>query len=127
MTKLSEDKTEQIAEVICNFLTVVEGAAFDAKRQIVSLYKIEENNEKPSASEVNIQGLDKLPWKSYRTKDFTTNPKEAGWIWANIQLAKELASQLEQHNGKIIVSGMEYSFSGPEANKKQFIARKPTK
>ena len=71
-----------------------------------------------------LPDLDKLPWKSYQTKQLTTNPKEAAWIWANARGAEALAEQMKQHNGKVSVSGMEYMFSGQT---QQFISRKPSK
>lgn len=67
--------------------------------------------------------FDKLPWKSYKTKQ-AAGPEEAAWIFSNAQGAEALLSTLKSKDGKTTIGTFEYQLQGPE---RQFIARKPVK
>jgi hypothetical protein len=67
--------------------------------------------------------FDKLPWKSYKTKQ-DAKTDEAAWIFANTKGAETLLATLKSNNEKVQLGNFEYSVQGPE---RQFIARKPVK
>jgi len=67
--------------------------------------------------------FDKLPWKSYQTKQ-AAKPDEAAWIFSNAQGAEALLSTLKSKDGKATIGSSEYQLQGAE---RQFIARKPVK
>ncbi len=76
---------------------------------------------KPDTSGLPGIDLNKLPWKSYKTKQSATL-EEAAWIFSNTKEAEALLATLKSHDGKTTIGNFEYTFSG---NEKQFISRKP--
>ncbi len=67
--------------------------------------------------------FDKLPWKSYKTKQ-PASPEEAAWIFSNTQGAEALLSDVKSKDGQAKIKGFEYQLQGPQH---QFISRKPVK
>ncbi len=65
--------------------------------------------------------IDKLSWKSYKTKQ-DAKPDEAAWIFSNTEGASALLASLKSNDGKKTIGNFEYQLQG---NEKQFIARKP--
>ncbi|MGA3059848.1 MAG: hypothetical protein ABSD92_05705 [Candidatus Bathyarchaeia archaeon] len=66
---------------------------------------------------------DKLPWKSYKTKQ-VAGPEEAAWIFSNTQGAEALLSNVKSKDGQAKIAGFEYQLQGAQH---QFISRKPVK
>lgn len=83
----------------------------------------ENQQTKPSANQLPGTDLDKLPWKSYQTKQ-TAKPDEAAWIFSNAQGAEALLATLKSKDGSAKIGNFEYQLQGAE---RQFIARKPVK
>jgi hypothetical protein len=83
------------------------------------------NQSSQSVTEPNqtTQDLDKLPWRSYKSKQAAT-PDESAWLFGNTKGAEKLLENLKANDGKVKLGTFEYSISGQE---KQFIARNPVK
>jgi len=81
----------------------------------------------PKRSQLNQQELEKLPWKTYKSKE-DCKPNEAGWIFTNTQGAEALADLIKKQGKEAVVQIGAYKFdvkfSGAE---KQFIGRTPAK
>ena len=81
----------------------------------------------PKSNQLNLQELEKLPWKTYKSKE-DCKPDEAGWIFTNTQGAETLADLIEKQGKEAVVQIGAYrfgvKFSGAE---KQFIGRAPAK
>jgi hypothetical protein len=69
------------------------------------------------------QDFDKLPWRSYQTKQ-VAKLDEAAWCFGNSLGAETLLEKLKANNSKVKLGAFEYILSGPE---KQFISRRPIK
>jgi hypothetical protein len=67
--------------------------------------------------------FDKLPWKSYKTKQ-DAKPDEAGWIFANTKGAETILETLKANDGKAKFGNFECYLQGENQT---FIARKPVK
>jgi hypothetical protein len=67
--------------------------------------------------------VDKLPWKSYKTKQ-PASPEEAAWIFSNTQGAEALLSIVKSKDGQAKIENFEYQLQGAQH---QFISRKPIK
>ncbi len=76
-------------------------------------------NEAPLLSEADF---DKLPWKSYKTKEIA-DANEAGRIFSDTKGAETLLAVLKTKD-KAQIGTFEYQLQG---NKNQFIARNPIK
>lgn len=81
----------------------------------------------PKGTQPNPQELEKLPWKTYKSKE-DCKPNEAGWIFTNTQGAEALADLIRKQGKEAIAQIGAYKFdvkfSGAE---KQFIGRAPAK
>jgi hypothetical protein len=81
----------------------------------------------PKRTQPNPQELEKLPWKTYKSKE-DCKPDEAGWIFTNTQGAEVLADFIKKQGKEAVVQIGDYTFdvrfSGAE---KQFIGRTPAK
>jgi hypothetical protein len=83
----------------------------------------EQQEPKSPPNQLPGTDFDKLPWKSYQTKQ-PAKPDEAAWIFSNAQGAEALLSTLKSKDGKAKIGNFEYQLQGTE---RQFIARKPVK
>ena len=81
----------------------------------------------PKRTQLNPQELEKLPWKTYKSKE-DCKPNEAGWIFTNTQGAEVLSDLINKQGKEAVVQIGAYKFdvrfSGAE---KQFIGRAPAK
>jgi len=81
----------------------------------------------PKTPQLNPQELEKLPWKTYKSKE-DCKPNGAGWIFTNTQGAEALADLIKKQGKEAVVQIGAYKFdvrfSGAE---KQFIGRAPAK
>lgn len=81
----------------------------------------------PKRNQLNPQELEKLPWKTYKSKE-DCKPNEAGWIFTNTQGAEALSDLIKKQGKEATVQIGAYKFdvkfSGTE---KQFIGRTPAK
>lgn len=81
----------------------------------------------PEKNQINPQELEKLPWKTYKSKE-DCKPDEAGWILTNTQGAEALANLIRKQGKEAVVQigafKFDVKFSGAE---KQFIGRAPSK
>ena len=81
----------------------------------------------PKRTQLNPQELEKLPWKTYKSKE-DCKPNEAGWIFTNTQGAEALSDLIKKQGKEAVVQIGDYrfdvKFSGAE---KQFIGRAPAK
>ncbi len=78
---------------------------------------------KSEPSQLPGTDFDKLPWKSYRTKQ-AAGPNEAAWIFSNTKGDEALLAALKSKNGRVTIESFEYQLQG---NAKQFVARNPIK
>lgn len=76
----------------------------------------------PEAAEEQLtpQTLDQLAWKPYR------EGSREGWIFTD-KAPKPLVERLEKEETPLVISGMQYRFSGPEEQPRLFISRTPIK
>lgn len=81
----------------------------------------------PKRTQLNPQELEKLPWKTYKSKE-DCKPDEAGWIFTNSPGAEVLSDLIKKQGKEAVVQIGAYRFdvrfSGTE---KQFIGRAPAK
>jgi uncharacterized protein YpmS len=66
-----------------------------------------------------MSDFDKLPWRSYATKN-AAQLDENAWVFGSTKGAEVLLEKLKANDGKVKLGAFEYSISGPE---KQFISR----
>ena len=139
MSDISEK--DKIVDVLLAFFNVLEGASFDAKKQIAEIVGIKETSapttpkaQAPAPTtqieklpQLDPDELEKLLWKTYKTKE-AARPGEAGWIFTNTKGAEALADLIEkQGKDTIVLIGTDryaVKFSGGE---RQFIGRAPLK
>ena len=106
-------KAEQIDELL-NKIGEAKGLSTAEK----SAAPLNQQSQLPGSFELN-----KLPWKSYKTKE-NAGPEEAAWIFAKTSGAEALVATLKTENGQAKIGSYEYQLQGKEH---QFIARTPVK
>jgi hypothetical protein len=89
--------------------------------EAIKLWLSEKPAEEPKPSAVSIEEIDKLPWRSYQTKDLI-GPGHHAWILWERDGGEELAKAIrEAPEQKLKIGPYEFAFSGKE---KQFLSRK---
>jgi len=117
---MSKDKTEELAEIMVDFMNALESACVNVKMQIAKLYGVSVVQEAKLPAGVDLANLS---WRSYKTKE-TAKPEEAGWIFSNSKGAEALLALLKTKGEKCVAGKFEYQLQG---DKKQFIARRSVK
>ncbi|MGA2385277.1 MAG: hypothetical protein ABSG33_01945 [Candidatus Bathyarchaeia archaeon] len=83
--------------------------------------------ETPKKTQLISQDLEKLPWKTYNSKE-DCKPNEAGWIFTNTPGAEALSELIKKQDKEPVIQigdcNFTVRFSGAE---KQFIGRAPVK
>ena len=80
-------------------------------------------NSEADKTQAGNEIFDKLPWRSYTTKQ-AADPEAAAWLFSNTQGAESLVSTLKAKDGKATIGRFEFQLKGPE---QKFLARKPVK
>jgi hypothetical protein len=83
--------------------------------------------ETPKKTQLASQELEKLPWKTYNSKE-DCKPNEAGWIFTNALGAEALSELIKKQDKEPVVQIGDYNFSVKFSGaEKQFIGRAPVK
>jgi len=79
-----------------------------------------------------IQGLEKLPWKSFKVKGAAAQPEEEGWIFSNPNMPNSTVDQLRellQREGQVAfdIGGILFNVRFNSGGQRTFIQRFPAK